>query len=138
MAYVNIDKIQDRVVRRLIDTDSPLYTSRYSPLADRAVESLAQRRGVYTFTDIGQDDDGYITNIELEMYWINYFCMLVCQDSIGSNNVEISVQEVYMAKYDMYKSLVKDGKNEITKEMVLDCIDEIADTVVQSNLLFRN
>lgn len=96
------------------------------------INDLAQRNGV-SVDDIETDPLHY----KVKRYAVCFALMRLCQDKMGTNNVDISALEKYTIKYDMYMKELKLLREQITYEVLTGEIDELRDRAVVSGTLFR-
>jgi len=106
----------------------------YIEEANDEVEDVAQQVGVYDPDDIEINPLHY----KIKRYAVSFCIMRLCQDKIGTNNVDIAELDKYMIQYNLYKKEYEKLRTEITIEMVTGNINEIRDRAsVSSGWIFR-
>jgi hypothetical protein len=104
----------------------------YIDEAENEINDLAQRNGVAT-ADIETDPLHY----KVKRYAVCFALMRLCQDKMGTNNIDIPSLEKYSIKYDIYLKELKHLREEITYEVLTGNILELRDRAVVSGTLFR-
>jgi hypothetical protein len=101
--------------------------------ADAEIEDLAEALGV-------RDTAFIVTPLhnKVKRYGVVFILMRLCQDKMGSNDPTIDVMEKYLVQYNMYKKELAALRSEITYEMIVGAVDQIADRAVFSGWAFRS
>jgi hypothetical protein len=63
--------------------------------------------------------------------------MRLCQDKMGTNNIDLPELEKYNIKYQMYRKELAQLKDLITYEMITGNINALRDRAVQTGIIFR-
>ena len=110
--YALTSQITDSVISVFVAAaDSRL--SLWRTECDNEIESLCEQRGVPVDTFKATDT----VNSKIQEYWRAKFALIVCRDNIGVNNVDVSQDEKYRVKYDIYKDVSDELRRQITQEM---------------------
>jgi len=127
--YISSSDITDKVL-------DGLATEAYVAEGNDAIEDLAEVKGIRSTSDIG-DGAGAVHN-RVKRYGVAYCCMRIAQDHMAVNNVDVPELEKYVIKYNIYRKEVAQLKTEISREMILDDVDEMRDrATMRSGVIFR-
>jgi len=105
----------------------------YLDEADSEVIDLAETLGVRNTDDIENNPLHY----KIKRYAVVFVLMRVCQDKIGTNNVELPDLEKYTVLYNMYFKELARLKGEISVEMVTGQVNETRDRAINTGTIFR-
>lgn len=135
MAYISDIDITDEVVKQFLTQFST-----YHSLVDNKLIDVGLSLGVDA-GDFNLDDNGYISNWYIKQYLVCWFCMRLCLDKMGMNNVSISEMEKYAVKYNFYLKEADKMERQITKSMLIGDSGStgsgLSDYKSSSNILFR-
>ena len=123
--YINPAVITEKIVQDFIDRGDNL--ERYFDRMDKAFVSLALRRGIYSTSTIKLNSDNHVSDQTCQDWCSAWVCMNVCLDNIGRNNLEVSADDKYAIKYEMYKALLADFDRKITANTITGDADERID-----------
>lgn len=127
MAYITDDDITDAVVKAFLLVGGEL--DAYHTETDAWFVEFAARKGVSSSSSIDVDDNGAVENFTIKRLLIAYFCMRVCEDKAGKNNVDISEAEKYVYKAEHFAKRVKDLSGLVTYSLITGTEAERADYV---------
>ena len=105
----------------------------YLDEADSEVIDLAETLGVRNTDDIENNPLHY----KIKRYAVAFVLMRLCQDKIGTNNVELPDLEKYTVLYNMYAKELARLKGEISVEMVTGQVNETRDRAINTGTIFR-
>jgi hypothetical protein len=97
MSYITTADITDSVALAFI-ANSDSRVAAWITNVDNEIKRLALTQGLTEgeiFTPL---------NSIVKEYAVNYFCLLVFKDNIGSNNIDVPDDEKYVKKYNLYVS----------------------------------
>ena len=125
MSYIKPSDIKSSLIKGIDITD-------YINEANNEIEDLAEALGVYNTSDIKRPVHNKVLR-----YGIVYILMRLCQDKIGTNDVQVDALEKYTIQYGMYKKELAQIRAEISKEMVTGTVDNMGSRSVYSGTIFR-
>jgi hypothetical protein len=109
--YISTADITDSVAKAFVDaSDSRL--EQWLTNVDNEIIRMALQN------DLLEEDILDPLNSIVKEYLVAYFCLLVFRDNIGSNNVEVSSEEKYRIKYDLYVSETERLRPLCTKDII--------------------
>ena len=126
MAFITTDDITDSIV---VDFDIDDYIT----LADNPIISLARKFGVMSEDDIEDDPFDEI----LKEYEVAWLLERFCRDTSGQNDTDLSSNEKYMYKHDIYSKRRYQLYKELTVEMFLGTVDRAINTAPSSPMIYR-
>lgn len=126
MSYISTGDIKSNLAQGFALQD-------YILEADAEIEDLAEALGV-------RDTASIVTPLhnKVKRYGVVFILMRLCQDKMGSNDPTIDVMEKYLVQYNMYRKELAALRSEITYEMIVGAVDQIADRAVYSGWAFRS
>lgn len=124
--YISLDDIKANIA-------NGFELQEYLDETDEIVEDLAEELGV-------RDPDNISTPLTwtIKRYAINTILMRLCQDKMGTNNVEIGDTEKYLALFGIYNKEADKYKKRISVEMITGNVNEIRDRAYNTGWLFRS
>jgi len=93
--------------------------SQYLTEADSEVVDIAEILGVRNVSEIHTP-----LHYKIKRYAVVFVLMRLAQDKIGTNSADIAIEK-YRDLYDMYRTELKELRNQITYEMVTDTVNSI-------------
>lgn len=123
--YISSDDITDNIV---VGFDISPYINE----ANLEMQDLAESKGIYNTDDLLSP-----IAYKVRRYLICFICMRICQDKMGTNNIDLPELEKYKMKYDMYKKEKDNLYDYITYEMLTGDITELRERTVNSAIIFR-
>jgi hypothetical protein len=123
--YISSDDITDNIV-------AGFDLSAYLTEAFKEIEDLSEEKGVRDSDDIASP-----LHYKMKRYAICFVIMRLCQDKMGTNNLDIPELEKYVIKYNMYRKELAQLKDLITFEMITGNINALRDRAVQTGIIFR-
>jgi hypothetical protein len=132
MPFLIQDDITDKVASRF-KTDANTDLDYYLDLGDQYIVSLAQSKGVLDSTDIATP-----MVIELKQYGLCKVYIELFGDVANVNNNEAFEIDKYQNKVNYYMEKAKYYANQLTKEMILQEVEDITDRHSGSFELFRS
>lgn len=125
MSYITRTDITDNIVG---DFDLNPYLAEI----DNEINDLAERNGV-SVSNLQTDPLPY----KVKRYAICFLLMRLCQDKMGTNNIDIPALEKYAIKFDLYYKELKMLREEITAEVLTNDISTLRDRAIVSGAIFR-
>lgn len=125
MSYIKPSDIKSSLIKGIDITD-------YISEANNEIEDLAETLGVYNSSEIKRPVHNKVLR-----YGVVYILMRLCQDKIGTNDVQVDALEKYTIQYGMYKKELAQIKAEISKEMITGTVDNMGSRSVYSGVIFR-
>ena len=116
--YISSSDVTDKVVSAF---DVAAALEGYYTETDNEVNDLAEKLGI---TDA--DDIATPLHHKLKRFAVTFFCMRVCQDKAGVNNVDM-MGDKYAAKYDIYRKENAALRTEVTYEMFVGDVEDAGD-----------
>ena len=132
MPFLTQNDITDKVASRF-KTDANTDLDYYLDLGDQYIVSLAQSKGVLDSTDIATP-----MVIELKQYGLCKVYIELFGDVANVNNNEAFEIDKYQNKVNYYMEKAKYYANQLTKEMILQEVEDITDRHSGSFELFRS
>jgi len=126
MLYINVND-----VKASIATGFNLQT--YIDEANDAVDDLAEEHGLYDKTLLKQP-----LPWRVKRYAVVYALMRLCQDKIGSNNLDSIESEKYAVLYGVYRKELQEIRGDISYEMLTGTVAKVRDRSINSNVIFRS
>jgi hypothetical protein len=123
--YITVDDIKSNIV-------AGFELQSYLDESDEEVQDLAERLGVRDPSDIKVP-----LHYKIRRYAVVYTIMRLCQDKIGTNNIELPEYEKYLVQYQMYKKELEELRGQISIEMLIGQVNEIRDRAVNTGTIFR-
>ena len=106
----------------------------YLEEADNEIIDLAESLGVRDSSDIENNPLHY----KIKRFGIVFCLMRLCQDKIGTNNVQVADLEKYVVNYNMYRKELQELRGQISIEMVTGHVNEIRDRAnIMTGTIFR-
>lgn len=125
MSYISRTDITDNIAN---DFDLTPYIEE----SDNEINDLAERNGA-AVDDIETDP----LHFKVKRYAVCFVLMRLCQDKMGTNNVDIPSLEKYAIKYDIYLKELKALREQINYEVITGTVVELRDRAIVSGTLFR-
>lgn len=116
--YGLTSEITDKVIAAFV-TASDSRLSLWRTECDNEIDSICEQRGVSVDSFLASGTEAHS---KVQEYWRAYFCMIVCRDNIGSNNVDTAADEKYRIKYDIYRDVVDSVRGQLTQEAFLNTV----------------
>lgn len=132
MPFLTQNDITDKVASRF-KTDANTDLDYYLDLGDQYIISLAQSKGVLDSTDIATP-----MVIELKQYGLSKVYIELFGDVANVNNNEAFEIDKYQNKVNYYMEKAKYYANQLTKEMILQEVEDITDRHSGSFELYRS
>lgn len=132
MPFLTQNDITDKVASRF-KTDANTDLDYYLDLGDQYIISLAQSKGVLDSTNIATP-----MVIELKQYGLAKFYIELFGDVANVNNNEAFEIDKYQNKVNYYMEKAKYYANQLTKEMILQEVEDITDRHSGSFELYRS
>ena len=132
MPFLTQNDITDKVASRF-KTDANTDLDYYLDLGDQYIISLAQSKGVLDSNDIATP-----MVIELKQYGLAKFYIELFGDVANVNNNEAFEIDKYQNKVNYYMEKAKYYANQLTKEMILQEVEDITDRHSGSFELYRS
>ena len=132
MPFLTQNDITDKVASRF-KTDANTDLDYYLDLGDQYIISLAQSKGVLDSNDIATP-----MVIELKQYGLSKVYIELFGDVANVNNNEAFEIDKYQNKVNYYMEKAKYYANQLTKEMILQEVEDITDRHSGSFELYRS
>lgn len=116
MSYITVADITDGIAETFDLTN-------YIEESDSAINDLAERLGVRDPDNIDTDP----LHWKLRRYAVTYVLRRLCQDKIGTGNLEVPEFNKYLVGYNLYKAEFAKIESEISIEMIAGTVNEIRD-----------
>lgn len=127
MSYLNYDDIKATIARGF-------QIEEYLEETDNEINDLAEELGVRDTDNIETDPLHY----KIKRYGVVFCLMRLCQDKMGTNNVELPELEKYTVLYNMYSKELNKLRSEISVEMFTGQVNEIRDRAINTGWIFRS
>jgi Cys-tRNA synthase (O-phospho-L-seryl-tRNA:Cys-tRNA synthase) len=111
--YALTSDITDLVISRFVAGNNA-NLSKWRTECDDAVKGICETKGVPIETF---EASGDAAHSKVKEYWRAHFCMIVCRDAIGINDVNSTTEETYRIKYDLYRDVVDKIHGQLTREV---------------------
>lgn len=111
--YIADADITDKVVLGFLTVDDDRLET-WCEEVDSEIRNMAEAAGV------DKDDIDDPPHNMIVKYAVACFCLYVCRDNIGSNNVDTMQDEKYRVKYDIYNGICNSLKGQLSKGMFHD------------------
>lgn len=134
MAYILTSDITDDVVKHFASVFDTYHT-----LADNKLKDVGMSLGV-DYTLFKLDNSGCIESWYVKQFLVSWFCMRICLDKMGMNNVSISEMEKYAVKYNFYLKEADKMEAQINKQMLTGVTNNSGGSQYRTgnNILFRS
>lgn len=123
--YIQVDDIKSNIVQGF-------ELQPYLDETDEEVRDAAERLGVRD-----PDDISLPLHYKIKRYAVVYTLMRLCQDKMGTNNVEMPEMEKYAVQYGMYNKELEQLRGQMSYEMFTGEINEIRDRAVNTGNIYR-
>jgi len=123
--YIQVDDIKSNIVQGF-ELQPYLYET------DEEVRDAAERLGV-----IDPDDIHIPLHYKIKRYAVVYTLMRLCQDKMGTNNVEMPEMEKYAVQYGMYNKELEQLRGQLSIEMFTGKVNEIRDRAINTGTIYR-
>ena len=125
MSYITVNDIKSNIVQGFEIQD-------YIDETDEEVRDAAERLGVRDADDISLP-----LHYKIKRYAVVYTLMRLCQDKMGTNNVEMPEMEKYAVQYGMYNKELEQLRGQMSLEMFTGDIGEVRDRAINTGTIFR-
>lgn len=123
--YIQVDDIKSNIVQGF-------ELQPYLDETDEEVRDAAERLGVRD-----PDDISLPLHYKIKRYAVVYTLMRLCQDKMGTNNVEMPEMEKYAVQYGMYNKELEQLRGQMSYEMFTGEINEIRDRAINTGNIYR-
>jgi len=140
--YINDLDITDKVIKEFI-TKGDDRVSTWMTRVDDELDHVGETMDIDpdNFVWVGDDNtsDSTLMHPKILEYARTYFCLMVCEDNVGANSMNPSLDELYVVKMKIFQDKIKELRSQLTPAMfVLGDTDLTAEqNVGHSGLLWR-
>ena len=125
MSYISVSDIKSNIAQGFALQD-------YILECDEEINDLAESLGIAS-TDI----DVAPLHYKIKRYGVAFILMRLCQDKMGSNDVNLDMEK-YLIQYNVYKKELAALKGEISQEMFTGRVNSMNDRSVFSGIIYRS
>jgi len=123
--YIQVDDIRSNIAQGF-------ELQPYLDETDEEIRDMAERLGVRNSEDIEIP-----LHYKIKRYAVVYTLLRLCQDKMGTNNVEMPEMEKYAVQYGMYNKELEQLRGQISVEMITGQVNEIRDRAINTGTIYR-